>query len=73
MFVPEVFFQISAIILLATIISVIVKALKQPLLIAYIITGIVVSPIMANLVETTTIFSTTAQRGIALLPLKKRY
>ncbi len=67
MFVPEVFFQISAIILLATIISVIVKALKQPLLIAYIITGIVVSPIMANLVETTTIFSTTAQMGIALL------
>lgn len=67
MFVSEVFFQISAIILLATIIAAIVKALKQPLLIAYIITGIVVSPIMINLVETTTIFSTTAQMGIALL------
>ncbi len=67
MFVSEVFFQISAIILLASIISAIVKALKQPLLIAYIITGIVVSPIMINLVETTTIFSTTAQMGIALL------
>ena len=63
----EVFLEISIIIALTVLIAGVMKLLKQPLIIGYILTGIIISPFFLNViksVDTITIFS---QIGIAFL------
>ncbi len=63
----SVFFELAIIIGIATIIGLLVKALKQPLIIGYILTGLVAGPYFLNIIssiETIEIFSSI---GIALL------
>lgn len=63
----DIFVNLSIIILLAVLISGIMRLLKQPLLIGYIITGIIVGPYLFNIISSNTIFETFSKIGIALL------
>ena len=64
----EIFAQLSLIIVFVTVVSVIVRLLKQPLILGYILTGIIIGPSVLNIVEkgneSFEVFSTL---GIALL------
>jgi Kef-type K+ transport system membrane component KefB/Trk K+ transport system NAD-binding subunit len=62
-----VFVELSIIIIIAVVIAGIMRLLKQPLVIAYILTGIVVSPYFLNIVKSTDAIATFAQIGVALL------
>lgn len=63
----DIFLEISLIIVLATIIAGVMRLLKQPLIIGYIITGILVSPYFLNLVDSIQTIQTLAHIGITLL------
>ncbi len=63
----NIFTELSSLILIAIIVVGIVRLLKQPLIIGYIITGILVSPIFLNLIKSVEIIETFSQLGIALL------
>ena len=63
----SIFTQISLVIAVAAIISIGMRALRQPLILGYIITGIVVGPSILNLVQAKEAFDSFAQIGIALL------
>jgi Kef-type K+ transport system membrane component KefB len=57
----------SIIILIAVMISIFMRLLKQPLIIGYIITGIIVSPHFLGVTSSQNAISTFAQMGVALL------
>jgi Kef-type K+ transport system membrane component KefB len=63
----DAFFQISAIVIIATAIAGIMKILRQPLIVGYILTGIIVSPIFLNIVHTTETIEIFSHLGVALL------
>ena len=63
----EVFIELSLIIGLAVLVSGVMKLLKQPLIIGYILTGILVSPYFFNLVSSTETMAIFSQIGVALL------
>jgi Kef-type K+ transport system membrane component KefB len=65
--VLNVFLEITVIILLATVISGFMRILKQPLIIGYILTGIVVSPHFLNLVKSNSTMEIFSQIGVSLL------
>ena len=63
----DIFIQISLILVIATVVSGIMQLLRQPIIIGYILTGLLVGPALFNLVhasETSELFSGI---GIALL------
>ncbi|MBI5072692.1 cation:proton antiporter [Candidatus Woesearchaeota archaeon] len=59
--------QLSMVILIAIVFGAIMRLLKQPLLIGYILTGIVASPSLLNLVSSTDSITVLSQIGIAFL------
>ncbi|MCF7871607.1 cation:proton antiporter [Candidatus Woesearchaeota archaeon] len=61
------FLELGTIILLTLIISFIIRALKQPSIIGYIIAGIIAGPYFLNLIENTETIHLLSQIGIALL------
>lgn len=61
------FTQFSLILSVVLLVSVITRLLKQPLIIGYIISGIVVGPFFLNLVKDTQIINTFSEMGIAFL------
>tara|TARA_Y100000310_G_scaffold56206_1_gene51510 strand:- start:3115 stop:4791 length:1677 start_codon:yes stop_codon:yes gene_type:complete len=63
----SVFIELSAIILIAVAVISITRVLKQPLIIGYIVTGIIVSPSFLNLVRSTELITTFSEIGVALL------
>jgi Kef-type K+ transport system membrane component KefB len=63
----EVFVQISLVILIAVVVSAIMRILRQPLIIGYIITGIIVGPYIFNLMGDFDIFDVFSKIGVALL------
>lgn len=63
----SIFTQLSLIIVFGGVVSVIMKLLRQPLIIGYILTGILVGPSMFNLIEDKSAFETYSQIGITLL------
>ncbi|MAH03640.1 sodium:proton exchanger [Candidatus Pacearchaeota archaeon] len=65
--VEELFIKLSLIIVIAVAVSAIMRLFKQPLLIGYIFTGIVVGPLFLDLIGTDNMFSTFSKIGIALL------
>lgn len=63
----DVFAQLSLVIVLATAISYVMHLLKQPLIVGYILTGIIVGPSILNLVSEKQAFESFSEIGIALL------
>ena len=62
-----VFVELSIVIIIAVVVAGIMRLLKQPLVIGYILTGIIVSPYFLNIVKSTDAIATFAQIGIVLL------
>lgn len=63
----DIFAQLSVVIVLAGVISYIMHLLKQPLIVGYILTGIVVGPSVLHLVSDNQAFEAFSELGIALL------
>jgi Kef-type K+ transport system membrane component KefB len=63
----DVFTQLSLVIVVAGVVSIIMRLLKQPLIMGYIITGILVGPTFLHLIHEKDAFETFSEIGIALL------
>ncbi|MBI1969541.1 cation:proton antiporter [Candidatus Woesearchaeota archaeon] len=63
----DTFTELSIIILLVVLLSLLMRVLKQPLIIGYIIAGILASPFFLNIVQSTETLAIFSQIGIALL------
>ncbi len=63
----SLFTEISLIIAIAAFVSLIMRLLKQPLIIGYILTGILVGPAILNIVHSESTFEVFSKIGIALL------
>jgi Kef-type K+ transport system membrane component KefB/Trk K+ transport system NAD-binding subunit len=63
----SIFIELSIVILIAVVVAGIVRLLRQPLIIGYILTGIIVSPYFLNIVKSTDAIATFAQIGMVLL------
>ena len=63
----DIFAQLSVVIVLAGVVSYIMHLLKQPLIVGYILTGIIVGPSVLHLVSDSTAFEAFSELGIALL------
>lgn len=63
----SIFTQISLVIAVAAIVSIIMRALRQPLIMGYMLTGILVGPSLLNVVQAKEAFQTFSEIGIALL------
>jgi len=62
-----IFVELSVIIIIAVAVGWIMRLLRQPLVIGYILTGIIVSPHFLNIVSSTEAIATFAHIGIAFL------
>ncbi len=65
--VESIFIELSTIVILAVIISGGLRLLKQPLIIGYIITGIVVGPLFLDIVKSAELVSALSHFGIVFL------
>jgi len=63
----EIFIEISVLMALATIVSIVMRLLKQPLIIGHIFTGILVGPAVLNLLGNAETIEVLGKFGIALL------
>ena len=63
----SIFTQLSIIIVIGGVISVLVRLLKQPLIIGYILTGILVGPSALGLIHDKAVFEAYSEIGITLL------
>ncbi len=63
----EIFTQLSILIVIGGIVSILMKLLKQPLIIGYILTGIIIGPSVFGLIHEKEAFETFSQIGITLL------
>lgn len=63
----DVFTQLSVVLVVAVVIAFIMRALKQPLIVGHILTGILVGPSILHVIEDTHSFETFSELGIALL------
>lgn len=62
----NLFFDIGIVIIIATVFAYIAKSLKQPLIPAYILTGVILGPIL-GLITNTDVITTLSEIGIAFL------
>lgn len=63
----SLFIQLSLVLVLAAGISVVMKLFRQPLIMGYIVTGLVAGPSVFNLIHSQAAFESFSQIGIALL------
>jgi len=63
----ETFFELSLILSVATIVAGVMRLLKQPIIVGYIITGLLVSPSMFGLVSSYETMHVFSEMGIAIL------
>lgn len=63
----NVFAELSLVIIIATVVSVIMKVLKQPLILGYILSGLLVGPAAFGLIHSEETFETFSEIGITLL------
>lgn len=61
------FTNLSVIILITTCISILMKSLKQPLILGYILTGLLLGPFVFNIIGSTELIESFSTIGIALL------
>lgn len=65
--IESLFIEMSMIIVLAVVISGIMKLLRQPIIIGYIFTGIIAGPLFLNIVTSTDVVTTLSHFGIVFL------
>ena len=63
----DVFIELTSVIVLATVISIIMKAFKQPLVIGYILTGIIIGPSFFNIIHSNEYMELFSKFGITIL------
>lgn len=63
----DAFIQLSIVIVLAAAVSVVMKLLRQPLIIGHILTGILVGPSVLSVIDDKSLFQVYSDTGIALL------
>ena len=63
----DVFTQLSLVIAVAAAVAMVMRLLRQPLIMGHIITGIIVGPALLNILQDTHAFETFSEIGIALL------
>ena len=63
----DVFTQLSVVLVVATLMALLMRKLKQPLIVGHILTGILVGPSLLHLIEDKHSFETFSEIGIALL------
>jgi Kef-type K+ transport system membrane component KefB/Trk K+ transport system NAD-binding subunit len=63
----EIFLEISKIIGLATLVAIIIRFLKQPLIIGYILAGIIAGPFLLRIITSFEVLSIFSQIGVAML------
>ena len=63
----SIFTQISLVVAITAVVAVIMRMLRQPLIMSYIITGIIVGPSALNLIHANDTFHSFSQLGITLL------
>jgi len=63
----EIFIELSKILVVTIIITGVVRLLKQPIIIGYILSGIVVGPFILNILSSTETFAAFSTIGVALL------
>jgi Kef-type K+ transport system membrane component KefB len=67
MLLEELFFEIGFILVVAAAVSMVLHKLRQPLIIAYIIAGIIVGPSLLAITHGSEIFDVMAELGVAFL------
>ncbi len=63
----EIFTELSLVLVVVAAISVVMRLLRQPLILGYILSGILVGPVLLNLIHAKEAFEGFSQIGIALL------
>ena len=63
----HIFIEIGFILLIATVVSILMKILKQPMVVGYILSGIVAGPYLLNIVQSVEYMELFAKLGIAIL------
>lgn len=63
----SVFTELSLVIVVTLIVSLIMKLIRQPLILAYIVSGLIVGPSVLHLIHSTELFRSFSELGIALL------
>jgi Kef-type K+ transport system membrane component KefB len=63
----DAFAQLSLVIVLAVVVAVIMRLLRQPLIIGHILTGVIVGPSLLGLIQDKSVFQVYSDIGIALL------
>lgn len=64
---PEAFFQLSITLGIALVLSLVMKLMRQPLIIGYIITGIIVGPVVTGIISEKETLEAFSHIGVALL------
>ena len=63
----SLFIELSILIVIATLVAIVMRSLKQPLLIGHIATGIIVGPIVLSLITSTETLHLFSEIGVAIL------
>jgi Kef-type K+ transport system membrane component KefB len=63
----DIFTELSLVLVIVAGVSIVMRLLRQPLILGYILTGIVVGPLMLNLIQAKEAFEGFSEIGIALL------
>lgn len=63
----NIIFELGAVIGIAAVIALIARAVKQPPIIAYLLTGVIVGPLFLNVLSSTELIETFAHLGVAFL------
>ncbi|MCK5630438.1 MAG: cation:proton antiporter, partial [Nanoarchaeota archaeon] len=64
---PEIFVELSKILIVTIVITGFMRFLKQPAIIGYILSGIIAGPFVFNIINSTNTLTAFSQIGIALL------
>lgn len=63
----EVFLEISIVIIIATVVSMVIRFLKQPLIIGYILTGLICGPYFFDIIKSGTTIEIFSKIGVVIL------
>lgn len=64
---PEIFVELSKILAITVIVTGVIRLLKQPAIIGYILSGILAGPVILNIIDSTDTLTAFSQIGVALL------
>ena len=64
---PEIFVELSKILGITVIVTGLIRLLKQPAIIGYILSGIIAGPVVLNIIDSTNTLGAFSQIGVALL------